>query len=116
MRALSLLSLLLVPLAANAQVFHANFEARGAALPAGWSRRHVPATGEMVLDSARAHLGRQSLRLRQTTPGEHVTAMAALPLPARGGAVALRLSGWVRTEDVRGGHAGFQLAVHAIGK
>jgi len=116
----SFIALLVVSAAAplRAQtVANLGFEEHGLVYPerpAGWLA--VPPVGYAVeLDSAAAHGGRWSLRIRQRgEAGGFATANQAFPVAlARG--KRLRLSGWIRTAEMTRGQAGLWLRVDGPG-
>ena len=76
------------------------FETPGDTLGAEWSRRRIPASGAARLDRTRAHGGRKSLRLTQTAPNEWLSVDRVYGPEAFRGAAAVRLRGWIRTENV----------------
>lgn len=115
----------LAPVPAVAQsIANASFEAASgvpdAPQPAGW---WVGGEGyELTLDTAQHVDGRASLRSRRTDPapfdpraGQFGVATQRLPRELALGR-AVRLTGWIRTERVDQGYAGFWLRVDGAGR
>ncbi|MEP7002876.1 MAG: erythromycin esterase family protein [bacterium] len=111
-----------LPAAASAQsaMFNLGFEAHDpSGRPTGWGAGG--AGFEIVVDSMSPLAGRYSLRTRwtDTTPYADASKFAVISLSypvARAAGRTLHLSGYIRTENIRTGYAGFWMRVDAPDK
>ncbi len=99
--------------------YNLDFEIRDAltpSMPWGWSawlNPDIPGD-EVGLDSTVRHHGRQSFRISRSVASPLTHRLGKSIDPSAVAGKRLRFSGWVRTQDLEGGHAG--LAVQANGR
>jgi len=97
-------------------------ESKEGKAPAGWDRDDLyPPTGgdgyEVALDRENAHSGRTAGRIRSVTESKAsfgTLTQSVTPEGFRGGKA--RLSGWLKTKDVKSGFAGLWLRIDGRGR